>query len=907
MVNSGLPPRHVAPRAAMHRKRTWRALAIVPILALIGSMSFTSPSTAEGLDGREVADEATVAVSSTELPVTDGSEAPIEDAVSAPVVEDGVETPNADQDGNVSTADATESVDEDSVNDASDANQVDAVEADTTDDAESAETLESERAATDDDAESAMRADPFVCDPNAVYNISQGGSLAKVGQTKPIGSQIPDVNHANMLGIAPNGSVVYAGDRTAKDYQVKIYKLDLTNSEWVLKETYTAPQDHSSVVLVAGAVDDNGVYYFGGFERQGWWPSYRTIFRVYSYDGENAVKDVGWVYISDTSSTNSNGDIAFDGQGNLYIVRGDGKWVNVVSVTKADLAAGQGGQLPASTSKRFQTDISNISGAAFSPEGKLYVSGTRAVWEYNIDGTSGKKYGKPYGTSTDLATCSKPSTLTIQKYVDQRVNEDDQFTLTLKKGETVISSATTEGSANGLQSQHVGPFPITPGTTYAFAEEMADGSSSSLDQYSPSWECTDENNKVVASSESPQNSEIYIPADATDKHYVCTFTNIGIKPVTVDVTKKVIDESGNELDNLSGWEFKASFGGNVTGVLEDSSQTTDSDGKVSWTAKLNAPTATTSVTLGEKVDSVAGYVLSSFVCTVTEPDKDPVVKEFTQATGNTVADLSPGSSVQCEVTNQRKPGSVTWLKVDGTSGDALAGSVWTITDVEDPATVLTVEDCTGKPCEGLDESPEPGKFEVTGLAWGNYTLVEKSAPQGYKLDETEHPFTIDGKNLAASFDSDFENTRIPGSVTWSKVDDSEPAVLLEGSKWTLTDPDGTSVVVEDCVESSADECTGLDKNPEPGKFTVKDLAWGEHKLTEKSAPLGYKLNTKEHEFEIRSDNLELSLGDLVNEKVAGPGLPLTGGLGSHVFILGGGLLLVLAGGATAVAMRRRTA
>lgn len=111
--------------------------------------------------------------------------------------------------------------------------------------------------------------------------------------------------------------------------------------------------------------------------------------------------------------------------------------------------------------------------------------------------------------------------------------------------------------------------------------------------------------------------------------------------------------------------------------------------------------------------------------------------------GQVVAHAQPQTIT---VTNRthRVLGGVTWQKVAVGSLDLLAGSTWTLTGPGVPeGTVVT--DCTAEGCPAgsyLDSDPAPGRFHLTDLAWGDYTLTEKSAPAGYYRDTNAKPFTI---------------------------------------------------------------------------------------------------------------------------------------------------------------------
>ncbi|WP_431710939.1 SpaA isopeptide-forming pilin-related protein [Glutamicibacter uratoxydans] len=147
---------------------------------------------------------------------------------------------------------------------------------------------------------------------------------------------------------------------------------------------------------------------------------------------------------------------------------------------------------------------------------------------------------------------------------------------------------------------------------------------------------------------------------------------------------------------------------------------------------------------------------------------------------------------------------------------------------------------------------------------------------------------------------------ILGSVIWEKVDEANN--LLEGSEWKLTGPDGAVIEILDCT---VEPCTGADSNPNAGKFQVTGLEWGQYTLVETKAPAGYLLNEKEFDIDIQGDiepaKLLIDLGQITNEQREGLALPLTGGLGTDEFLIGGGIALVAALGIIAWNRRKGAA
>uniref|UniRef100_UPI0024145B01 MSCRAMM family protein n=1 Tax=Actinomyces minihominis TaxID=2002838 RepID=UPI0024145B01 len=169
-------------------------------------------------------------------------------------------------------------------------------------------------------------------------------------------------------------------------------------------------------------------------------------------------------------------------------------------------------------------------------------------------------------------------------------------------------------------------------------------------------------------------------------------------------------------------------------------------------------------------------------------------------------------------------------------------------------------------------------------------------------------------------DNRVPNVRIPGKVSWQKVDESDRSKLLGGSEWQLVGPAGEESKIqgiEDCVASSAGDCSGLDKDPVAGKFKLEGLAWGDYTLTETKAPAGYVKSDCKYTFTIEAANAgksvtlepegsDCDLGDnnaIPNKQAEGPSLPLTGGASAFMIIAISLGLLGMA--ATLEALRRK--
>lgn len=115
--------------------------------------------------------------------------------------------------------------------------------------------------------------------------------------------------------------------------------------------------------------------------------------------------------------------------------------------------------------------------------------------------------------------------------------------------------------------------------------------------------------------------------------------------------------------------------------------------------------------------------------------------------------------------NTRKTGTVKWNKVSSKyNAEFLSGSEWKLTKTKSfswdngtakyttvtdptPQTIKDcvngesdIPDCSAQSGQYVDLNGEKGKFELRGLEWGEYQLVETKAPDGFNLDSTLHTF-----------------------------------------------------------------------------------------------------------------------------------------------------------------------
>lgn len=138
---------------------------------------------------------------------------------------------------------------------------------------------------------------------------------------------------------------------------------------------------------------------------------------------------------------------------------------------------------------------------------------------------------------------------------------------------------------------------------------------------------------------------------------------------------------------------------------------------------------------------------------------------YTITIANGVATWNPAPDGY-NLPNTRKTGTVKWNKVSSEyNTEFLSGSEWKLyktknftwnngnaeyTEGDSITPIATITDCVNsseKTCSAqteqyTDRNGEAGKFELVGLAWGEYQLVESKAPDGYNIDKTPHTFRI---------------------------------------------------------------------------------------------------------------------------------------------------------------------
>ena len=322
----------------------------------------------------------------------------------------------------------------------------------------------------------------------------------------------------------------------------------------------------------------------------------------------------------------------------------------------------------------------------------------------------------------------------------------DQWTLKAQQGNGGAASLQVTGTVDtGIKVARPGQYALTESST----NPLAPGYEAS------SWRCSQTPGTVGGWSGSILGSSS-VRVKGTDR-ITCSVTNT-TKPGALSWTK--VDQDGKTP--LGGTTWTLTGPGVPAGtVVEDCQAAGCRTGAYRDTNPApgafdveGLPWGSYSIT--EKT-SPSGYQRLEKTLTFNDVSGANLKAQLKDATG-----VTKGA-----VTNQRLTGSVSWKKQD-TSGHTLSGSKWTLSGPGVPAST-TITDCVITGAKGqcpsgpyADTDPAAGSFTVTGLPWDarSYSLVEKRAPAGYRLDSTSRTFVIKPDALQYSFSKAFTNEKV---------------------------------------------------------------------------------------------------------------------------------------------------
>ncbi|MCU1412911.1 MAG: hypothetical protein JWN80_251 [Microbacteriaceae bacterium] len=320
-------------------------------------------------------------------------------------------------------------------------------------------------------------------------------------------------------------------------------------------------------------------------------------------------------------------------------------------------------------------------------------------------------------------------TLTVNKNVVGRFNANDEFTITAAGNELGVgSSATTTGTANGVQSVVVGPLTVTRGLSYAVSEIGANGAN--LADYTTTYSCSANGGAPFATGLG-STATVTIPTGAIGD-VVCTFTDTPLPSIEVS---KVVASRYLPTDEFTVSVTGAGLGSPNTATTV-ASQSTVTTGRVSATyGQLYV--ASESAASGD----LANYA-STYVCVDNAHGGASVA-----AGSGTSASFSlpqPDSIVLCTFTNTAK--SVPTLTVkENIAARFNSGDQFTIIASGNDLGTGTGATTTGS-TTGVQAGAIVGPLTVTG---GSGYTISEVASSGTDLNDYTVTYSCSNNGAAA--------------------------------------------------------------------------------------------------------------------------------------------------------------
>jgi len=281
------------------------------------------------------------------------------------------------------------------------------------------------------------------------------------------------------------------------------------------------------------------------------------------------------------------------------------------------------------------------------------------------------------------------------------------------------------------------------------------------------------------------------------------------KPITIKITssnrKQTINVSNEEESEISIIKINKTTGKSLAGaklVLKNSKGKT----VASWTSTTSA------------------YVIKGLEDGTYTLEETAAPKGFKKLEKPITIKITSSNRKQTiNVSNEEDKGEVSIIKIDKTTGKALAGAK------------LVLKDSTGKTVASWTSTIK--EYVIKDLENGTYTLEEIEPPKGYKKLDKTITIKIDDNNKKQTIKvSNEPKTTVVNII---KIDASTGNILTDAE-----------LVVKD---SKGKEIARFKTTNEP--YVLTNLEDGTYTVEEVSAPNGYKLSTEVKKFTIDDEHL----------------------------------------------------
>ena len=252
------------------------------------------------------------------------------------------------------------------------------------------------------------------------------------------------------MAISADGLTVYSANQTPSGNTTTIHVMNVATG---VNTDHTGEPANGVSTLIAGGINPtNGFYYYGG------WNSAGNQFVIFAFNPstQNA-SEVGTI-TPPAGLTYSNGDLTFDGAGNLTVLAGSSSnTAKLLTVAAPVPTSGTGVLVSTVLATITSSAAENYVGIAFAANSSLYVETLQEEF-FQVNPNTGAitDLGAQtgiVGSPRDLASCTFNGSLAVQKNIVGRVAPSDQFTMTITGGGvTSGNTGTTSGSTTGVQT-----------------------------------------------------------------------------------------------------------------------------------------------------------------------------------------------------------------------------------------------------------------------------------------------------------------------------------------------------------------------------------------------------------------------------------------------------------------------